>query len=130
MKRLALLIAVALAAGLGGCNSSSSPPVVQAPPAPPDPATLGVSGGVLGSKLTEADRRTAGEAQLAAAEAGERKSWRGKQGTFGFVEPGPEGSRAEGTCREYTHTIYIDGRPQSGKGLACRGPAGTWRIVS
>ena len=29
-------------------------------------------------------------------------------------------------CRSYTHTIYIDGQPQTARGTACRNPDGTW----
>jgi surface antigen len=119
-----------LGAGLAGCNSASPPPAAQAAPPPVDPATLGVSAGSTGAKLSEADRRTAGEAQYSAVETGQRKSWRGKQGSYGFVEPGAESSRSEGLCREYSHTIYIDGLPQTGKGLACKAASGVWRIVS
>jgi surface antigen len=32
-------------------------------------------------------------------------------------------------CRDYTHTIYIDGRPQTMRGTACRNPDGTWSNV-
>jgi len=91
---------------------------------------MGVSAGSTGAKLSEADRRTAGEAQYSAVETGQRKSWRGKEGSYGFVEPGAELPRSDGICREYSHTIYIDGRPLTGKGLACKGSTGAWRIVS
>ena len=30
-------------------------------------------------------------------------------------------------CRDYTHTIYINGRPETARGTACRQPDGTWR---
>lgn len=36
----------------------------------------------------------------------------------------------EGPCREFTQTVYIDGRPEQATGVACRQPNGTWRIVS
>jgi surface antigen len=32
-------------------------------------------------------------------------------------------------CRQFTHTIYIDGRPQTARGTACRNPDGTWQPV-
>ena len=127
-----LLLIAATAMSLAACNSGSPPaaPQAAAPPPPPDLATQGVSAGATGARLSEADRRAAGEAQIAAVESGQRKSWRGKQGAYGFVEPGPEGARAEGTCRDYSHTIYVDGRPNTGKGAACKGQSGGWRIVS
>ena len=33
-------------------------------------------------------------------------------------------------CRSYTQTIYIDGRPQTARGTACRNPDGTWTPLS
>jgi len=36
----------------------------------------------------------------------------------------------EGPCREFTQTVYIDGRPEQATGVACRQQDGTWRIVS
>jgi surface antigen len=32
------------------------------------------------------------------------------------------------TCREYTTTVYIEGRAETGKGTACRNQAGEWVI--
>jgi surface antigen len=112
-------------AALAGCAPVSPPPaaapaVVAAPAGPPPPA--GVIAGPLGAKLTGADRQTAFDAQVAALDGGKRQSWKGGAGAFGFVEPGAEA----GACREYSHTIYVDGRPQSGKGRACRSPDGSW----
>lgn len=33
-------------------------------------------------------------------------------------------------CREYTTTVYVNGRPAQTYGTACLQPDGTWRIVS
>ena len=90
----------------------------------------GVIGGGLGAQLDEADRRAAYDAQFDAVSEGRRRSWRGPHGAYGYVDPGPEEYRPEGYCREYTQTIYIDGRPRSGHGLACREPDGSWQIVN
>lgn len=89
-----------------------------------------MSAGPTGAALSQNDRRAAGEAQLQAVESGAPKSWRGRDGAYGIVEPAAEATRSEGVCREYTHKIYIDGRPKSGSGLACRQPSGQWRIVN
>jgi surface antigen/Ni/Co efflux regulator RcnB len=37
----------------------------------------------------------------------------------------PDGFR----CAEYTQKIYIDGRPQEGRGRACRQPDGAWAMI-
>ena len=33
-------------------------------------------------------------------------------------------------CREFTQTIYVDGKKQVGKGTACRQEDGTWEITN
>ncbi len=116
------------AIGVTGCSSTSEPPravaavpVVTAP-APPAP---GAVGGPIGQSLDEKDRATAIAAQQDAVSSGVRKSWRGEKGTYGFVTLGPE----NGACRDYTHKIYVNGRPQEAKGQACR-ENGEWRITS
>ena len=90
----------------------------------------GIIGGGIGAQLDEADRQAAYDAQYEAVDTGRRRSWRGPHGSYGYVDPGPEAYRAEGYCREYTQTIYIDGRPRAGHGLACREPDGSWKVVS
>ena len=32
-------------------------------------------------------------------------------------------------CRAFTETIYIGGRPETARGVACRNPDGTWTPV-
>ena len=57
-------------------------------------------------------------------------SWRNEDsGRYGTVVPGPAYQRNAMTCRQYTHTVYIDGRPQVARGTACRNPDGTWTAV-
>lgn len=116
---------------LAGCVPSLSTPVVTAAPSPdvPRPVT-GWLAGPVGQQLDPADRERAFAAQISAAEMGQRASWRSAKGNFGFVEPGAEGAGAGGTCRPFSHTIYIDGRAQRGAGSACRNAAGAWDVVS
>ena len=33
-------------------------------------------------------------------------------------------------CANYTQQIFINGRPEAGRGRACQQPDGTWTIVS
>ena len=116
---------------LAGCASAPAPeslPIASA--APVKPALSGVLAASLGKGLDATDQQTAFDAQLTALEKGQKQTWRGKHGTFGFVEPGAASIRVEGACREYTHKIYIAGRPQSGHGVACRAANGDWNFVS
>ncbi len=126
-------VLVVLAAGsvVAACMSSPAPaPVASAPgEVAPRPIT-GWLATAAGDGLDAADRERAFAAQISAAETGQRASWRSTKGHFGFVEPGPEGAGLSGTCRPFTHTIYVDGKAQRGTGSACRSSAGIWDVVS
>jgi surface antigen len=50
-------------------------------------------------------------------------------GRRGTIVPGPQFDRRGMPCRSFTHTIYIDGRPQVARGDACKNPDGTWTLV-
>jgi surface antigen len=137
MQRTLLVIIALLPLGLAGCSSVGSgaaPPAVAAAPAEPAAPTIptgaalgGVLGGPLGASLGDSDRQAAWEAQLAALDSGQRRSWRGTHGVFGYVEPGA--AAGEG-CRAYSQTIYIAGRPNRGHGVGCRQPDGSWKMTS
>jgi surface antigen len=93
----------------------------------------GLVGGMIGNALDEEDRRMAYAAELEALESegpGVPHSWRGRRG-YGTIVVGPPYAYASyQRCREYTHTIYIDGRPQTARGIACRNPDGSWTPLS
>ena len=84
--------------------------------------------------MDEQDRRLAQQAEFAALEEGESdrpRRWRNPDnGRYGEVVPGRPYKRGDIDCRDYTHTVYIDGRPQTMRGTACRNPDGTWRNVA
>ena len=144
--RIAGVIAVAcLAAGVAGCSVATStyhdasaaagsivgslgtPAETAIAPSPaPAPSMGAFLEGPIGSKLAEADREKAFQAEQDALASGDRKTWRGSKGSFGFVAltgtPTPEG------CQDFIHTIYRAGRPVTGKGTGCKAPDGTWRI--
>lgn len=93
----------------------------------------GLVGGAIGNALDEEDRRRAYEAELRALEAegpGAPVSWRGERGAYGTIVAGPPYAyQSHQRCREYTHTVYINGQPQTARGIACRNPDGTWSQV-
>ena len=150
MRPTLLMIALG-SIGLAGCQSVGSdgaPPVTGAPdaqpapqrqasrrrrpsvPAPPIPtgaALGGVLGGPVGASLTDDDRAAAWNAQIAALNSGQRRSWRGAHGVFGFIEPGA--ATGDG-CRAYSQTIYVAGRPNRGRGTGCKQPDGSWKMTS
>ena len=58
-------------------------------------------------------------------------AWRNPEsGRYGNVVPGPVYQENGVACREYTHTVYVDGNPQTEHGTACRRSDGTWASVS
>jgi surface antigen len=85
--------------------------------------------GPVGQGLDSKDLDAAYKAQLAALDTGKRSAWRGQKGMFGYVEVGPEGGLT-GSCRDYTHVVYVGGRPRNGKGVACRQSTGEWTTTS
>ncbi len=122
-------LALGAATLLAGCQNVGAPPPVGAVNTPalvaPPPPASGVIGAAISQTLNAMDQGAAIAAQQEAIESGNRKSWRGGLGAYGFVTPGAE----SGGCREYTHRIFINGRPQEAKGRACQ-ENGIWRVVS
>jgi surface antigen len=121
------LIAVAATLFLAACNAPTPPPAVSAPAVVPEPPAPGVVGTAVGRDLDEKDKSLAIAAQSEAVNSGARKSWKGDHGAYGFIVPGPE--NGAGGCRDYTHKIFINGRPREAKGQACK-TGDVWRVTS
>jgi surface antigen len=87
-----------------------------------------------GAALDDEDKRRAVVAELQALETGPSGApvaWRNPEtGRYGNVVPGPVYQENGVACREYTHTVYIDGSAQTEHGSACRRSDGTWASVS
>lgn len=102
-------------------------------------ATIGV-GSVLGALagreaaryITGTDSRRAADAEERAMASNKPITWNNPEsGNRGVIEPQRTFKNPTGqTCREYTHTIYVGGRPETAHGTACRQPDGTWKLVS
>jgi surface antigen len=98
----------------------------------------GVLGGLIGNRigaaLDDEDKERAYAAQMDALERGQSGapvSWRNPDsGRYGTIVPGPAYQQAERKCRSFTHTVYIEGKPQTARGTACRNPDGTWTQVA
>jgi surface antigen len=94
----------------------------------------GFLGNRIGAALDDEDKRRAYAAQMQALETGPSGApvaWRNPDsGRYGNVVPGPAHQINGAPCREYTHTVYIDGQLQTQRGTACRNPDGTWSIIS
>jgi surface antigen len=97
-------------------------------------AVGGLIGNRIGAALDDEDRRRAYAAQVQALETGPSGvpvAWRNPDsGRYGNVVPGPAYEANGATCRQYTHTVYIDGTPRSERGTSCRNPDGSWATVN
>ena len=137
---LSVFIAGCSSTGIGSGPSLASLSTAPSPVAVAAPAPV-VYGAFLdsaaASRLPEADRTAALDAEDGALASGERRTWKGSKGVYGFVVPGPgtsgttlAGDAAGAECRSFTHTIYFAGRPQTGKGTGCRDADGSWHVTS
>ena len=93
----------------------------------------GVVGHTIGTSLDDQDRRLAQQAELAALEDGRSgiaRPWRNPDsGRYGEVVPQTPYKRGANHCRDYTHTVFISGRPETMSGTACRNIDGTWSNI-
>jgi len=94
----------------------------------------GLVGSAIGASMDERDRQRAYAAEMQALESGAPGApvgWRSDHTAYyGTIVPGPYYDRGGMRCREYSHTIYINGQPQPARGTACRNPDGTWTPIS
>ena len=90
----------------------------------------GFLGNQIGARMDEQDRQYYYAAQYQSLETGAPQRWSNPQsGIYGDVVTGSPYVVNNSQCREYTNTVYIDGRPEVARGTACRNPDGTWRPV-
>ncbi len=93
----------------------------------------GIVGSEIGRSLDEADRQRAAAAEYYALEeedVGGKRRWESEEsGHRGEVVVTRESRRNGQLCREYEHTIYIDGEPDTIRGTSCKGEDGRWREI-
>jgi len=94
----------------------------------------GLIGNRIGAAMDDEDRRLAYQAQINALEQGAPGApigWRNPDsGRHGSIVAGPAYLQRGLQCRGYTHTVYLDTRPQIARGTACRNGDGTWTAIS
>ncbi len=94
----------------------------------------GIVGSEIGRSMDEQDRRSPSgpsSPRSRRARSDRPRRWRNPDnGRYGDVVPGRPYKRSNVDCRDYTHTVYIDGRPRTMRGTACRNPDGTWRNMA
>lgn len=93
-----------------------------------------LAGSEIGSSLDRADMAYAQRATHSAytAPIGQTIRWNNPDsGNYGTITPTRSGVDNGGrVCREYTQTIYVGGRQQSGYGTACQQSDGSWQVVN
>lgn len=158
MKKIILMMAMIATVGLAGCESmqnSGTKQTVGAIGGAVLGGTLGskvgkgngqlwatgigvllgtLVGSEVGKSLDKADMVYAQRAnhQAHSAPVGEAIEWNNPEtGNSGAVTPVRDGKDTGGRyCREYQQTIYVGGQQETGYGIACQQPDGTWEIVS
>ena len=130
------LLAVAVLAGCSttsGSKSNGGPfsSLTGSKPASSD-VLAALGNGLIGNKasLDTSDRKRALQAEYQALEyspAGKSIEWKNASGSRSgevvAAQPYQVGSQ---NCRQYTHTVRVDGTPQSARGTACRNEDGSW----
>lgn len=91
-------------------------------------------GNQIGASMDKVDameaERTA-QNSLEKAASGQTTSWKNPDtGNSGSFTPKRTYETQNTYCREFTQTINVGGKTQSGYGTACRQPDGTWKIVN
>jgi surface antigen len=153
MNRIALFATPLFALTLSACASTAPTRVATAPatPAPvmsaplvPTPAqttqqalmTTSVSQGFVDTAalnlMSAKDSSEANTAQFYALQFGRPgapRQWTGDRGTTGSVAVGPYVRVNNLDCRDFTHTVKINGQEYAKKGTACREQNGNWAVV-
>ncbi|MDJ0867449.1 MAG: RT0821/Lpp0805 family surface protein [Myxococcota bacterium] len=95
----------------------------------------GLLGGAVGGVLDDLDRRHADQTLhygLEYTPSGTTTRWRNPDsGHAGSITPIRTYQTSDGVhCREFTQTIWVEGRAERAHGTACREPDGSWWIDS
>jgi surface antigen len=97
------------------------------------PTSTDTIGGSIGRDLNARDRELARQAEYNAWERGtpgRPVRWcNPNSGRGGEVVPEAYFERGGSRCRDFIHTVWIDGRRRQMRGTACRNPDGTWTQV-
>jgi surface antigen len=94
----------------------------------------GLIGGAVGKDLSDGERRRALAAEYRALEygqSGQATDWKGSgDARTGSVVPAQPYRVGSQDCRQYTHTVTIDGASQTARGTACRNADGSWTTLT
>ena len=90
------------------------------------------AGQQLARHFSPADQNRASDAEERAVANNQTITWNNPQsGNSGTIQPVRTYQGTDGqTCRDYNHTVVIDGRTEVARGTACRQADGSWKLVS
>jgi len=140
--RATTLVPLAFPLLLAGClgapgpvtTANTTPPAPAFTAPPPGTITAGVVGATIGFTLSGPDGQRALSAEYQALQegvAGVPVLWQGStSAVYGEVIPGPRYTINEYECRDYVHTIYVNGVREAGRGTSCRTAGGPWAPVA
>ena len=126
----ALLVAVALT-GCTTTKGAASRGIFSSKPSASAAFLTALQGGLVGRSgvtLGDSDRQRALEAEYRALEGaavGQPMLWTGKDVTGKVVAAAPYQVGSQ-NCRQYTHTLTVDGKDTVVRGAACRNEDGSW----
>ena len=93
----------------------------------------GIADSKIGKSLNPEDLNAAAEAEFQALETGKTgvaSPWRNPtNGRYGSVVASRPFKQQNIFCRQFTHTVYIDGKPKILRGIACRDKKGRWQNI-
>jgi surface antigen len=125
-----LLVAVALS-GCTTTKSAVSRGIFSSRPSASAAFITALQGGIVGRSgvsLSDSDKQRALEAEYRALEVGavgQPVVWSGK-GVSGKVVAAAPYQVGSQNCRQYTHTLSVDGKDTVARGAACRNNDGSW----
>lgn len=121
-----LIAGCSTASGKGGAKG-----LLSARPASSASYISALQGGIVddtGAKLSDSDKARALEAEYRALEGsgvGQTVSWKGDAASGEVIASAPY-QVGQQNCRQYRHTVTVDGKALGARGAACRNADGTW----
>ena len=129
-----LLLAVALTS-CTTTKGAASRGIFSSKPSASAAFITALQGGIVGRSgvsLSDSDKQRALEAEYRALEGaavGQPVVWSGKNVTGKVVAAAPYQVGSQ-NCRQYSHTLTVEGRETATRGAACRNPEGAWTPLS